>query len=340
MKKYDLHERFHSKFCYPVTENDQLILHIQNPYVLSQIVGYAKLLASERGKMVLLRGQSSLHNCKMLPSLYRTLKNDKKLNKRNEVIEHYCDKVYRQFLVESNMNLNKSYFEPILQHYGINTRWIDLVDNIWIALWFATHTLYFMDRIRDRKPIYAKWEPVDDDDCYRKLEFEERKVHYRYRRVYTGKTWSIFKSTSIKECHNNSIMNPVSRYAYILLLESGMKPTEFSGLYVDEELQSNVVDLRCVCPSVFLRPHNQHGLLIRKIAQAHDSLNNYDYFEQFVVGILRVEIKDALKWLGDGFLLKPEFLFPSPFSDFMYRYLLEMDPPDSLELGSIMRFWQ
>ena len=28
---------------------------------------------------------------------------------------------------------------PILQHYGIQTPWIDLVDNIYIAIWFATH---------------------------------------------------------------------------------------------------------------------------------------------------------------------------------------------------------
>jgi hypothetical protein len=29
--------------------------------------------------------------------------------------------------------------EPLLQHYGLATTWIDLVDNIWVALWFACH---------------------------------------------------------------------------------------------------------------------------------------------------------------------------------------------------------
>ncbi|GAA0468199.1 hypothetical protein Ade02nite_79030 [Paractinoplanes deccanensis] len=29
--------------------------------------------------------------------------------------------------------------EPLLQHYGIRTRWLDLVGNIWSALWFACH---------------------------------------------------------------------------------------------------------------------------------------------------------------------------------------------------------
>ena len=29
--------------------------------------------------------------------------------------------------------------EPLLQHYGIKTPFIDLVDNVWVALWFALH---------------------------------------------------------------------------------------------------------------------------------------------------------------------------------------------------------
>lgn len=29
--------------------------------------------------------------------------------------------------------------EPLLQHYGLRTRWLDVVDNVWVALWFACH---------------------------------------------------------------------------------------------------------------------------------------------------------------------------------------------------------
>ena len=29
--------------------------------------------------------------------------------------------------------------EPLLQHYGIKTYWLDIVDNVWVALWFALH---------------------------------------------------------------------------------------------------------------------------------------------------------------------------------------------------------
>ena len=31
--------------------------------------------------------------------------------------------------------------EAIFQHYGLKTSYIDCVDNIWIALWFATHSV-------------------------------------------------------------------------------------------------------------------------------------------------------------------------------------------------------
>ena len=29
--------------------------------------------------------------------------------------------------------------EPLLQHYCIKTYWLDFVDNVWVALWFALH---------------------------------------------------------------------------------------------------------------------------------------------------------------------------------------------------------
>lgn len=28
---------------------------------------------------------------------------------------------------------------PLLQHYGVRTHWLDVVDNTWVALWFALH---------------------------------------------------------------------------------------------------------------------------------------------------------------------------------------------------------
>lgn len=41
--------------------------------------------------------------------------------------------------VKSFTQYDKIILEPLLQHYGIKTPYIDLVDNVWVALWFALH---------------------------------------------------------------------------------------------------------------------------------------------------------------------------------------------------------
>ena len=39
--------------------------------------------------------------------------------------------------------------EALLQHYGIRTTWIDVVDNIWVALWFACHRAKGIGKMND-----------------------------------------------------------------------------------------------------------------------------------------------------------------------------------------------
>ena len=43
--------------------------------------------------------------------------------------------------------------EPMLQHYGIKTNWLDLVDNMWVALWFASHRVH-SKIIQSREYLY------------------------------------------------------------------------------------------------------------------------------------------------------------------------------------------
>ena len=33
----------------------------------------------------------------------------------------------------------RNIMEPMLQHYGVKTTYLDVVDNVWVALWFALH---------------------------------------------------------------------------------------------------------------------------------------------------------------------------------------------------------
>lgn len=124
------------------------IFKITSFYLLTQFVGYAKYMNRNNGD-VYFRGQSSLYEsavtyktdsdfpcyqCCLQPSLFR----------ENRVVEkvfsHLASKI--KVMQEKNKDLigmcnDKLY--PLLQHYGIKTQWIDLVDNLWVALWFSTH---------------------------------------------------------------------------------------------------------------------------------------------------------------------------------------------------------
>ena len=82
----------------------------------------------------------------------------------------------------------------------------------------------------------------------------------------------------------------------------------------------------------FLRPHAQHGLLAKaKIGADNHSVD----YRDMIAGILRVNMTDAIKWLGDGGLLTPHVLFPSPVYDFGYRDLLNFAPASPKFLGAI-----
>ena len=109
------------------------VYEIKNVHQFIQFVGYGKYI--NNGKYnVYLRGQTGLFNGTMKPSLYR---GDSRIinafdtynNKVNSLIES----------VNTLKNYPKDILELLLQHYGVKTNWLDLVDNMWIALWFACH---------------------------------------------------------------------------------------------------------------------------------------------------------------------------------------------------------
>lgn len=114
------------------------VYHVTTPHLFIQATGYLKHVHGTSGpKVVFYRGQDDLHDGALRPSLYRSIKSTGGQQKLNEALNRYV-----QTIGDSGQVLSKvsDYVrEPLLQHYGIRTRWIDLVDNIWVALWFACH---------------------------------------------------------------------------------------------------------------------------------------------------------------------------------------------------------
>jgi len=264
-------------------ESGVFVYDVANQHVLVQAAGYLKhVLAKDATCGVFFRGQTKLYPA-LLPSLYRGATTQAHKQARDKALADYLKSC------EGNvMSAVPDYArEPLLQHYGIRTRWLDLVDNIWVALWFACYTAHATGP-------FGQY-----------LHFEVRKP------------------------------GPDSdkpSYAYVLMVKAGVevldgkKPGFFNG--TDTEL----IDLRIAAPSIFLRPHSQHGLLFRRSKWAdHKHMDN----AEFVAGVLRVRLCDALDWLGDGALTSIHALFPPATYDFGYRELLNSAPTGNKTIAGI-----
>jgi hypothetical protein len=177
--------------------------------------------------------------------------------------------------------------EPLLQHYGLRTTWIDLVDNVWVALWFACYNALAIKRT----PRY--------------LHFEQRSPDY----------------------------DP-DPYSYILVIRVDNTTASPSEPGLLRGLSTEFVDLRIACPSIFLRPHAQHGVLFRMRGAGPGPTRPADYSPQ-VCGRIRIDLRDALAWLGTGKMLGSHALFPPPFYDGGYEILLNCPFDDNLTIGAI-----
>jgi hypothetical protein len=123
----------------------------------------------------------------------------------------------------------------------------------------------------------------------------------------------------------------VGEYAYILFLESAFfqSSQEEPGHYLDG--RSETIDLRVAAPSVFLRPHAQHGLLVRSLSKTAKPVLD---FSSLIVGIIRIDLIAALDWLGNASTLSIHSLFPPSYYDTGYGELLNDISPDR-DLGAI-----
>ena len=144
--------------------------------------------------------------------------------------------------------------EGLLQHYGVPTTYIDVVDNHRVALWMG---LYKCER-------------------YRKVNDY---LHYKKREIPIG---DIAKG---KEFDDKEL------YQYILLISLPYN-TSKNDDGVNESEDFLQVDLRQALPSIFLRPHAQHGLVFRRKIHILKLASDYDVADT-VVGILKIRINHA-----------------------------------------------
>lgn len=262
-------------------DSGQPVLDVSSQHLLTRAAGYLKYADRSNGPVVF-RGQPRLYGS-LTPTLYRGIGRMGGKVKRDASYNMLAAQVRKAgALILSTPDYA---IEPLLQHYGIHTRWLDLIDNVWIALWFACHRAV---------TIGSKSEY---------LHFEKRSSH-----------------------------NDTNPYAYILLIQTGtlLSDAKKPGLNVSN--RARLIDLRVAVPSLYLRPHAQHALLMRR----HEINSVADMnLQDFVVGVIRVDLESALQWLGQGDLLSTHSLFPPPTYDEGYRRLLNVSYLGGVDTGAI-----
>lgn len=243
------------------------VLHVNTLQSFIQAAGWLRY--KYKRNTVLYRGQSELYVDKI-----RKRKEGNKLFQptgyRNQNVANATAEIkakvnaLKQYLQRTaQAKHSDNVLEGMLQQYGIATSWIDAVDNLWIALWFACHKF-------DTATITG-----------------QTYVHPVIRTASRAR----ISSAALKQITEHD------QYAYVLILS-------------DYCTEAEVLDLRKEIPSYYLRPHSQHGMLIRCKPKGKSG-NMFN----LIIGIMRINLEDALNWLGKGEMLTTENLFPSPIYD-------------------------
>jgi hypothetical protein len=125
---------------------------------LVQYIGYGKFINRNIGN-VYLRGQQNIYDA-LIPTTFRTCKTNGGFVNRCHYIKKFITECSDSMQIFKE--LDEYSREPLMQHYGIKTRWIDIVDNLWISLWFGIHDWNVKIIDREYKNIF----PRPDTDSY------------------------------------------------------------------------------------------------------------------------------------------------------------------------------
>lgn len=266
---------------------------------LNQLIGYAKFKNTDYGD-VYYRGEVSLHDT-LLPSVSRKSGVESYERTLNDVIQKaISDSKFSNSAKLTNFkgaDNPRLVAEAMLQHYGYATHFIDVVDNHWIALWFGLNKY----KVVKQRHSYSMYEPrvVNPIDLISAKENVEKDIY---------------------------------QYMILVAVDNNAAPVE-KGVYIGNDIIT--IDLRSSLPSTFLRPHAQHGLVIRK--NTHSADESFDLASN-VIAIIRLRIDRVATWIGEGHLLSTHNLFPSAAYDSGYELLLYRNDLFNTENQSIAQY--
>ena len=269
------------------------VYEAQSLYAFNRIVGYLKYINRKYGN-VYSRGECKLHDS-LIPSLFRGATNvQAEDNKIIALFKRFLkDNVFLNDLSLDVRNTKRSRYrvEGVLQHYGATTGFLDVVDNHWVALWMGLNR--YVTKIQTDK--YA--------------EYIERTIPYIDR-----------ISGDPKYINQNAWEEEIYQYVILVAVPFSEQPS-IDGINETKDIIE--VDLRKALPSTYLRPHAQHGLVIKRNHVITSSTKPDDFdLSRNVVGIIKIRIDRAKAWIGNGALLTQDSLIPPPGYDPGYDLLL------------------
>lgn len=260
------------------------LFEVSDYRALNQLIGYAKFLNTDYGD-VYYRGEVELHNT-LLPSISRKAGCANYERVLNDVIDKTLHDT--RFAKTAKLTGFKGRHNPrlvaeaMLQHYGYSTHFIDLVDNHWIALWFGLN---------------------------------------KYRTIKNLSEYCLYEKRVVNPIElldaDEDAKNEIYQYMILVAVDNNAAPVE-RGIYIGNDIIT--IDLRSSLPSIFLRPHAQHGLVVRK--NTHQTGDSFDVASN-VIAVVRLRIDNVSAWIGEGSLLSNQNLFPSPAYDYGYELLLQ-----------------
>ena len=255
------------------------IYNISTIEALTQMVGYAKYINADYGN-VLYRGECNLHN-NLLPSIYRFPGHQGKgaMKYLNICLDRALnDTAFTQYAGLPEHSISRQIVEGVFQHYGIPTHYMDVVDNHWSALWFG---------------------------LYQASIFSGKEVFIEYRK-------RIIDNLTASMATNNVDDELIHQYLICIAIDS-----HTSDRGISKGCDTIAIDLRTALPSLFLRPHAQHGWVVKRNTSTcdHDLSSN-------VVAILRMRIDHVVEWIGGGELMSVNHMFPRPAYDNGYDVML------------------
>lgn len=272
------------------------VIHVETLEALIQYIGYLKYISDG---LVLFRGQQKLYDPFVpLPSLLRSDSQSTAAEKMYELVNMTCcwksepNPCDNMPFLDSSSADGKGIFdfgvkqyaiEPLFQHYGINTRWLDLTDSIPFALCFGL--IEYNDRASSLNTPneYLRYQLDRDTSCYSKL----------------------LQNTITRERKASEDDD----FVYLYAIEIKGRVRKEKDTQIERFENGWIIDARREIPSFFLRPHIQHGLLFFSpyFSKTHPVKL---YSEPIRTALFEIPAKSARQWLGAGKMFSLGSLYP------------------------------